>query len=74
MRGIGEKRDQAEFGDAGDFDGLAASFGAGIASSSLSDAHMPMAAKAVIASEMRRRVLAGSTVQELLQTSAKHSR
>ena len=71
---IGETRDQAEFGDDGGFDVSAASFGAGIASSSLSDAHMPMAAKAVMASEMRRRVLAGSTVQELFQTSLKHSR
>ena len=70
---IGETRDQVEFGDGG-FDDLVASFGAGIASSSLSDAHMPMAAKAVMASEIRRRVLAGSTVQELPQTSAEHSR
>ena len=71
---IGETRDQAEFGDAGDFDVVAASFGAGIVSSSLSDAQMPIAAKAVMASEMRRRVLAGSTVQELLHTCAEHSK
>ena len=54
--------DQGEFGDKwGDLDVWAASLGAGMAFSSWSEAHMPAAAKAVIAREMRNRVLAGST-------------